>query len=389
MFSSKMMRRILAKSMSELQSATYKADRPNICQMTRKTISLWGTSSNSDWKSTVSEAEKVVGYSTSYLNLRCLLSDEISNVALQVRKLVGTQHPLLQTAKHLLYDGKHGLQTRGLIILLISKAAGLGKHELIDGVNHEETVAGITHGQRQLAEIIEVIHTAYLVHKGVVDIDSLPHDVGPPSDMEFGNKMAILSGDFLLANASTGLAKLRNTKVVEIISESIGHMMEAEFMVDRNLLNRPLPTPGFTVEDWFQCTYCSAGSLLANGCSAAMMLVGHNEETQKLARDFGENMAYVLQLHMDLLPFTSHEGVVSAHSLPYIFYSQSSEDVPTPDSVSDYKQLSSKIASSSAVTRTKHLCSERAEQALNALRCFPHSEARTALEKIVNLMCKF
>lgn len=389
MFLSKVIRRILAKSVLELQAANYKAERPNICLLSKKAISLWGTSSNSDWKSTVSEAEKVVGYSTSYLNLRCLLSDEISNVALQVRKLVGTQHPLLQTAKHLIYDGKHGLQTRGLIILLISKAAGLGKQELIDDVDHEEAVAGITHSQRQLAEIIEVIHTAYLVHKGVVDVHLLPHDVGPPSDMEFGNKMAILSGDFLLANASTGLAKLRNTKVVEIISQSIGHMMEAEFMVNRDLLNRPVPTPGFTIEDWFQCTHRSAASLLANGCSAAMMLVGHNEETQKLAYDFGENMAYVHQLHMDLQPFTSQEGIVSAHSVPYIYYSQNNEDVPIPDNTSDYKELCSRIASSSAVTRTKRLCSERAEQAFNALRCFPHSEARTALEKIVNLMCKF
>lgn len=47
----------------------------------------------------MSAAEKVVGYSTSYFSLRCLLSDEISNVALHLRKLVGTNHPLLETAK--------------------------------------------------------------------------------------------------------------------------------------------------------------------------------------------------------------------------------------------------------------------------------------------------
>lgn len=52
-----------------------------------------------DWDRAVSDAEKVVGYSTSYFSLRCLLSDEISNVALHLRKLVGTNHPLLETAK--------------------------------------------------------------------------------------------------------------------------------------------------------------------------------------------------------------------------------------------------------------------------------------------------
>lgn len=52
-----------------------------------------------DWNRAVTEAEKVVGYPTSFLSLRWLLSDEIANVALHLRKLVGSNHPLLKTAK--------------------------------------------------------------------------------------------------------------------------------------------------------------------------------------------------------------------------------------------------------------------------------------------------
>ena len=52
-----------------------------------------------DWNRAVSEAEKIVGYPTSFLSLRWLLSDEIANVALHLRKLVGSDHPLLRTAK--------------------------------------------------------------------------------------------------------------------------------------------------------------------------------------------------------------------------------------------------------------------------------------------------
>jgi len=60
-----------------------------------------GTPSNktNDWNKAVSDAEKIVGYPTSFMSLRCLLSDEISNVAIQMRKLVGTRHPLLKTAR--------------------------------------------------------------------------------------------------------------------------------------------------------------------------------------------------------------------------------------------------------------------------------------------------
>lgn len=46
------------------------------------------------------EAEKVVGYPTSLLNLRWLLSDELANMGLHLRKLVGTRHPLLDTIRY-------------------------------------------------------------------------------------------------------------------------------------------------------------------------------------------------------------------------------------------------------------------------------------------------
>ena len=61
------------------------------------------SSSSADWQShwvqAVSNAEKVVGYPTSFLSLRYLMSDEVSNVAVYLKKLIGTGHPLLATAK--------------------------------------------------------------------------------------------------------------------------------------------------------------------------------------------------------------------------------------------------------------------------------------------------
>lgn len=67
--------------------------------------------------------------------------------------------------------------------------------------------------QRTLAEITEMLHTACLIHKGLVNIKTEPLSGDTLKDMEFGNKMAILSGDFLLANVSSGLATLNNTHV--------------------------------------------------------------------------------------------------------------------------------------------------------------------------------
>lgn len=54
---------------------------------------------NTEWSRAISEAEAIVGYSTSFLNLRWILNDEIANVALHLRKIIGSNHPLLKTAK--------------------------------------------------------------------------------------------------------------------------------------------------------------------------------------------------------------------------------------------------------------------------------------------------
>ena len=63
-----------------------------------------------------------------------------------------------------------------------------------------------------------MIHTAHLIHKGVVNLSLSTFSDGTTlDDMEFGNKIAILSGDYLLANACTGLAALRNTIVCMIL----------------------------------------------------------------------------------------------------------------------------------------------------------------------------
>lgn len=182
----------------------------------------------------MSDAEKIVGYPTSYMSLRCLISDEFSNVAMHLRKLVGTRHPLLKTARGLLHVGKQNTQTRGLIVLLIAKAAGPGPAEQIKD-QEPDKISGIYSSQRSLAEVTEMIHMANLIHKGVVNLsDYLESDQREKNDMEFGNKMAVLSGDFLLANACTELATLNNTHVVESMSLAITDLMEAEFTDLRN-----------------------------------------------------------------------------------------------------------------------------------------------------------
>ncbi|XP_071801439.1 all trans-polyprenyl-diphosphate synthase PDSS2-like isoform X2 [Asterias amurensis] len=308
-------------------------------------ISLFSLPERSAWSLAIAEAEKIVGYPTSFIGLRCLLSDELSNVAMHVRKLVGTKHPLVKTAN-----------------------------------------------QRTLAEIAEMIHTAFLVHKGVVDIrDLIPTD-GPRSVMEFGNKIAVLSGDFLLASACSGLAQLRNTHVVDLVSQSISDLTQATFMSFSEELGSKgsgqlLPNVG--IADWAKYVYLSSGSLIAKSCRAALELAGHGEEMQKCAFEFGKNIALAQQLNQELLTFTSFDGSDASFSLtsaPVLLHLESStnRDRFRNQTTVDIKKLHRDIQSGSAIKKSKELCRAYGESARVAISVFPESDAKNTLEQMVN-----
>lgn len=188
---------------------------------------------NKEWTKTLNNAEKVVGYPTSFLNLRYLVSDEVANFAILLRKLIKTKHPLIDMARKLVSYGenepKRSLQINGLLVLLIAKAAGIPKkNQFID----IEISDGIHSSQRCLAEITEMIYMGSTIHKGILDLTKNQSDF---NEMEQGNKLAVLCGDYLLANACTNLAKLRNTHVVLLMSQVIADISQGIFDEDPNL----------------------------------------------------------------------------------------------------------------------------------------------------------
>ncbi|NXI92308.1 DLP1 synthase, partial [Psophia crepitans] len=362
------------------------------------------------WSQVVSEAEKIVGYPTSFMSLRCLLSDELSNIAMQVRKLVGTKHPLLDTARGFVYDSRNNLQMRGLVVLLISKAAGPSTAEL--SFQHN-MVSGIYSSQRSLAEITELIHTAFLVHRGIVNIGELKSCDGPLKDMQFGNKMAVLSGDFLLANACTSLAQLQNTKVVELISSAIGDLVQGIYYENSKSSEENSLTDDIGISTWKEQVFLSHSALLAKSCQAAMELAKHSAEIQDMAFQYGKHMSMSHKLHSDLQPFVKESDTMafSLNSAPAVLHQeflgreawikQIREPCPPRDNCARrrcrnppccacvFRQLQEAIKAGKGVTSAIDLCRGHGNRALAALERFPPSEARAALANIVYAVTRF
>ncbi|NWW83900.1 DLP1 synthase, partial [Rhynochetos jubatus] len=313
------------------------------------------------------------------------------------------------------YDSRNNLQMRGLVVLLISKAAGPSTAEL--SFQHN-MVSGIYSSQRSLAEITELIHTAFLVHRGIVNIGELKSCDGPLKDMQFGNKMAVLSGDFLLANACTSLAQLQNTKVVELISSAIGDLVQGIYYENSKSSEENCLTDDIGISTWKEQVFLSHSALLAKSCQAAMELAKHSAEIQDMAFQYGKHMSLSHKLHSDLQPFvkesSSDSMAFSLNSAPAVLHQEflgreawikqiregrwgalSDGNCARrhcrnpPRCASVFRQLREAIKAGKGVTSAIDLCRCHGKRALAALERFPPSEARAALANIVYAVTRF
>lgn len=103
------------------------------------------------------------------------------------------------------------MQTWGLIVLLVSKAAGHAPNVHIPEMEQDKS-AGVLISQRTLAEVVEMVRTANLIHQGVFNLQHLQNsgnNLSSDSDMIFGNKIALLGGDYLLGSACAQIGRLK------------------------------------------------------------------------------------------------------------------------------------------------------------------------------------
>ena len=129
--------------------------------------------------------------------------------------------------------GAEGKRLRPTMLVLMASAfsAVLPSADLLtvdqSPVNHHPL--DMRRRQQRIAEITEMIHVASLLHDDVIDNAETRRGL-KALNSAMGNKIAILAGDFLLARASVSLASLRNTEVIELLSQVIEHLVSGEIL---------------------------------------------------------------------------------------------------------------------------------------------------------------
>jgi decaprenyl-diphosphate synthase subunit 1 len=317
------------------------------------------------------------------------VSNELEQLNVEMKRRVRTEHPLLaELAKY--YFELPGKRLRPVVVLLMSQAIDAHRRQVRSGQANRR--------QLQLAQIVEMIHAASIVHDDVIDEATMRRGMASVN-ARYSNKLAVLSGDFMLARASVALARLRSHRATELISNTIADLVEGEFLqIDSS---NPL-----SFSQYAKKSYLKTASLITNSCTAAAVLADDNDESADsalvdAATDYGNNLGMAFQYVDDVLDFTGTDeslgkpaGIDLKLGLatgPVLFaVAEHAELGPLVDRrfsvAGDVERATQLVHSSKGIEKTLALAADHCHQANEALDRLQPSMATDALRCLTELM---
>ena len=196
-------------------------------------------------------------------------------------KLMLSKVPLLNRITHYIIKRK-GKQMRPMFIFLFSKL-------LNQGIVNEKVYRG--------ASVIELIHTATLIHDDVVD-DSKRRRGFFSINAIWKNKIAVLVGDFLLSRGMILCIENKDYDHLDIISESVKKMSEGELLQIEKSRSLDIDE---TV--YFEIIKKKTASLISSCCTIAAVSVTKQKKIIESVSKIGENIGIAFQIKDDLFDY--------------------------------------------------------------------------------------
>ncbi len=153
------------------------------------------------------------------------------------------------------------------------------------------------------AAVAELIHVATLLHDDVLD-DADTRRGQPTVRTGWNNTVAILTGDYLLAQASRLLAQLGEIRLVGIYSDVLADLCDGEVEQLRTQHVLELNWPSY-----MQKTLCKTASLFAAVCESAGVLNTLPEDNTQALKQFGQELGLAFQLIDDVLDYQSTRDI--------------------------------------------------------------------------------
>lgn len=211
------------------------------------------------------------------------IASEMEEFEKKFRSSMKSKIPLLDKIMNYIVKRK-GKQMRPMFVFL---SAGL------TGAVQEATFRG--------AALIELLHTATLVHDDVVDDANLRRGFFSINAL-WKNKIAVLVGDFLLSRGLLLSVDNGDFQLLKIVSEAVREMSEGEILQIEKARNLDI-----TEEVYYEIIRQKTASLIASCCAVGASSGGGDQELVEKMRLFGEKIGMAFQIKDDLFDYGTSE----------------------------------------------------------------------------------
>jgi octaprenyl-diphosphate synthase len=275
-----------------------------------------------------------------------------------------------------------GKKIRPLLVLLSAKVAG--------GVN-ERTYRG--------AVLVELLHTATLVHDDVVDNADKRRGFWSINAI-FKNKAAVLMGDYLLSRGLLIAIDGKDYDFLGVITNTVKRMSEGELLQIQKTRKLDIDE-----ETYFRVITDKTASLLETCCQIGALSATVNTEYHEAMRRFGESIGIAFQIRDDVLDYEGSSILIGKPvggdikekkiTLPLIYSlnqvtKSEAENIrklikngAKKDSIKEIMEFVRKHKGIDYALEQAHLFSD---QAKDSLRVFPDSQSKIALEALIDFV---
>lgn len=307
--------------------------------------------------------------------IRTLVSDELEQVDGKIAQQLGSDIELIrELAQHLFGSG--GKRLRPLLVLLASRAFGYAGEQHI-----------------LLAAIVELIHTATLLHDDVVDGSQMRRGKRTANDI-WGNSASVLVGDYVYSKAFQMMVKIDNMAVMRILADAANSMAEGE--VKQLVKCNDIAT---TEAQYLEIIRQKTATLFEAAATIAPVLC-QCPKYQATMADYGRHLGIAFQMVDDALDYGASKEDIGKNigddlkqgkpTLPLIYILKHGdpdqkhfvEQIIKQQISIDTDKICELIASTNAIAYTYALARKQADLALTALEAVPDSPYRQGLQQL-------
>ncbi len=219
-------------------------------------------------------------------SIKAPIATEMSLFEDKFKEVMKGSVPLLDKITHYIVKRK-GKQMRPMFVFLAANLCG-----------------GVTERTYRAASLIEMIHTATLVHDDVVD-DANKRRGFFSINALWKNKIAVLVGDFLLSKGLQLASQNKDYDFLEIISEATKEMSEGELLQIEKARRLDIKE-----EVYFEIIRQKTATLIAACCASGASSAGGSVEDVKKLKLLGEKIGVAFQIKDDLFDYESSVSLI-------------------------------------------------------------------------------